>query len=299
MSMRAGITTAVVGPGAVGATIAAQLHQAGHPVILCGRTSRDHIEVRPDARPPIIVPGPVHTEPGDIGEPVELVVLAVKATQVDDVAPWLSALCDEHTTVGVFQNGVEQVELVGPHCPASRVVPAIVWFAAETQPAGWVRLWGRPAVTLPAEPAADALADLLRGAGCDITLAADFTTAAWRKLLVNALAGLMALTGRRAGMFRRDDIGALARGYTTECIAVARAEGARLGDEVIDELVDGFRRYPEDIGTSILADREAHRRMEWDVRNGVMLRKAREHGLAAPISEVIVPLLAAASDGPG
>jgi len=39
--------------------------------------------------------------------------------------------------------------------------------------------------------------------------------------------------------------------------------------------------------------------MEWDIRNGVILRKARNHRLAAPISEVIVPLLAAASDGPG
>ena len=29
------------------------------------------------------------------------------------------------------------------------------------------------------------------------------------------------------------------------------------------------------------------------------LRKAAEHGLATPISDVLVPLLAAASDGPG
>jgi RNA-directed DNA polymerase len=39
--------------------------------------------------------------------------------------------------------------------------------------------------------------------------------------------------------------------------------------------------------------------LEWDIRNGVILRKARKHGLPAPVSEVIVPLLATASDGPG
>ncbi|HKI39088.1 MAG TPA: ketopantoate reductase C-terminal domain-containing protein, partial [Mycobacterium sp.] len=60
-----------------------------------------------------------------------------------------------------------------------------------------------------------------------------------------------------------------------------------------------FRRAPEDIGTSILTDRENRRRMEWDIRNGVIVRKARAHGLATPISDVLVPLLAAASDGPG
>jgi 2-dehydropantoate 2-reductase len=39
--------------------------------------------------------------------------------------------------------------------------------------------------------------------------------------------------------------------------------------------------------------------MEWDIRNGVIIRKARAHNLATPISDVLVPLLAAASDGPG
>jgi 2-dehydropantoate 2-reductase len=51
--------------------------------------------------------------------------------------------------------------------------------------------------------------------------------------------------------------------------------------------------------TSMLTDRKADRRLEWDIRNAVILRKAAGHGLATPISEVVVPLLAAASDGPG
>ena len=46
----------------------------------------------------------------------------------------------------------------------------------------------------------------------------------------------MALTGRRSGMFRRDDVAELSRRYVAECLAVARAEGARLPDGVVDEL---------------------------------------------------------------
>jgi 2-dehydropantoate 2-reductase len=48
-----------------------------------------------------------------------------------------------------------------------------------------------------------------------------------------------------------------------------------------------------------LAFRRVRGPLEWDIRNGVILRKAHKHGLPAPISEEIVPLLAAASDGPG
>lgn len=290
---------AVVGPGAVGTTVAALLHAAGHRVLLCGHRPRDGIELRPDDAEPIVVPGPVHTDPEAVSGPVDVLILAVKATQNDAARPWLARLCGENTIVAVLQNGVEQVEQVAPHCVSPHVIPGSVWFSAETQPEGWVRLRGEAALVVPTGAAAETFADLLRGAGCRVDCDPDFVTVNWRKLLLNALAGLMALSGRRSGMFRRDDVAELGRRYMAECLAVARAEGAQLGDDAVQQLVDSFRAVPEDMGTSILADREAHRRMEWDLRNGVIIRKARAHGLATPISDVLVPLLAAASDGPG
>jgi 2-dehydropantoate 2-reductase len=104
---------------------------------------------------------------------------------------------------------------------------------------------------------------------------------------------------RRSGMFRRDDILRLSRTYLEECLVVARAEGAKLSDDVITQILMRLRNAPSDVATSMLGDREAGKPLEWDIRNGVILRKARKHGLPAPVSEVIVPLLATASDGPG
>ncbi|OBH52410.1 2-dehydropantoate 2-reductase [Mycobacterium sp. E2479] len=267
--------------------------------MVCGRTPRDTIELRPDGVDPIVVPGPVRTDPAEVTAPVDVVLLAVKATQNEAAAGWLARLCDVHTIVVVLQNGVEQVEQVQPHCPLSPVVPGIVWYSAETQPEGWVRLRTDAALVLPSGPSGEAVAELLRGAGCRVDCDPDIITAAWHKLLTNALAGFMALARRRSGMFRRDDVAALSRRYVAECLAVARAEGARLADGVVDELVDMFRNVAEDLSTSILTDAEQQRQMEWDVRNGVIIRKGRAHGLATPISDVVVPLLAAASDGPG
>jgi 2-dehydropantoate 2-reductase len=290
---------AVVGPGAVGTTIAAYLSAAGNSVLVCGRTPRPQIELRPDGADPIVVAGPVRTDPAEVTGPVAVVLLAVKATQNPDAARWLARLCDEHTIVVVLQNGVEQVEQVAPLCSPSTVIPGIVWFSAETQAAGWVRLRSEARLALPAEPAAMTFADLWRAAGGTADCDPDFTTAAWRKLLVNAVAGLMVLTGRRAGMFRRDDLAGLAQSYAAECLEVARAEGAQLADDVAAGTAEMFRSAPTDMGTSILADRQASRPLEWDIRNGVIIRKARVHGIATPISDILVPLLAAASDGPG
>ncbi|HEX3545220.1 MAG TPA: oxidoreductase [Mycobacterium sp.] len=294
-----GTSIAVVGPGAIGATVAAYLHAAGHRLLLCGHTPRDSIEVRPDGKEPIVVPGPVLTDPAAIADPVDVVLLAVKDTQNEQAGNWLARLCDERTIVCALQNGVEQVERVGRYCPSAAVVPAAVWIPSETQPTGWVRVRAEPRLVLPDTDAAATLAELLRGAGITVELEPDFTTAAWHKLVVNAVVGVMVLTGRRAGIFRREDVAALARRYLTECVAVARAEGAKLDDTVIDEIVSMLAQAPPDMTTSMLTDRQADRPLEWDIRNGVIRRKAAAHGLVTPISDVVVPLLAAASDGPG
>lgn len=293
---------AVIGPGAIGSTVAALLHAAGRPVLLCGRTPRDGVEVRPDGHPPIYLSGPVHTDPATVDGPLDVVLLAVKDTQNGQAAVWLDRLCDENTVVCALQNGVEQVERVSaisPRTDEAHVVPAAVWISSEMQPGGWVRLRSEARLVLPDTPAAATVAGALRGTAITVEHDPDFRSAAWRKLLVNAVVGFMVLADRRAGMFRRDDVAALARRYLTECLAVARADGADLGDEVVDEIVTMLAAAPEDLTTSMLTDHRAGRPLEWDIRNGVISRKAAAHGLPTPVSDVVVPLLAAAGDGPG
>ena len=299
-----GISIAVIGPGAIGSTVAALLHAAGHHVTVCGRTARASIEVRPDTGildgQPVVIPHPVQTDPTSVDGPVDVVILAVKDTQNAAAAGWLERLCGPDTTVCVMQNGVEQVERVGRLCPAGTVVvPSAVWFSAQSQPDGWVRLRTPVRLVLPDDEAGRGLAEVLRGPSLTVECSPTFLDDAWRKLLTNAVAGLMVLTGRRAGMFRRDDVASLGRAYLRECLAVARAEGAGLGDEVVEEVTRLFTDVPEDLTTSILTDRELGRPLEWDVRNGVVARKGAAHGVPTPISDLVVPLLAAASDGPG
>ncbi|WP_085974259.1 oxidoreductase [Mycobacterium sp. 155] len=291
------VSVAVIGPGAIGSAVAAHLHTAGHQVSVYGRTPRDSIEVRPDGSAPVIVPGPVRTDPDAVSGAVDVVFLAVKDTQNAEAAKWLARLCDANTVVCALQNGVEQVERVGRYCPAGTVVPAAIWVSAETTPQGWVRLRNPLRLVLPDNAAAATIAALFPDG--TVELDSEFVNATWHKLLVNAAVGLMVLSGRRSGMFRRDDVAALTREYLAECLAVARAEGATLSDAVINDVVDMLAKSPPDVTTSMLTDRQADRPLEWDIRNGVIRRKAAIHGLATPISNLLVPLLAAASDGPG
>ena len=298
MTTASDLTVALVGPGAIGTTVAAALHEVGRTPMICGRSAHAQLELRYDGGS-VVVPGPVHTDPADVEDTFDLVFVAVKATQVEATAPWLSALCGPKTVVCVLQNGVDQKALFAPYLNGSTVLPSVVWFPAQREPDASVWLRAEPRLTVPDTEATSVVLDALRGTRCTVDIAADFTSVAWRKLVQNAVAGLMVLTGRRAGMFARTDVTELALSYARECLDVARAEGAMLDDEVAQAIVDGFRNAPADMGTSILADRLAGRPLEWDSRNAVVPRRARSHGISTPISDLVVPLLAAASDGPG
>lgn len=289
---------ALLGPGAIGTTIAATLHEAGRTPLLCGRTAHPQLTLRDDDGE-VVVPGPVLNDPAAVSQPVDLLFVAVKTTQDADSARWLAQLCDENTVVCALQNGVEQQTQLAPYVNGATVVPSVVWFPAQREADASVWLRAKPRLTLPDVPAARRIADALSGTRCAVELSGDFLSIAWRKLLQNAAAGLMVLANRRAGMFRRDDIAALTLAYLHECLTVARAQGAVLGDDVPQEILAGFQRSPADLGTSILADRQANRPLEWDIRNGVIQRYGRAKGIPTPVSDVLVPLLAAGSEGPG
>jgi 2-dehydropantoate 2-reductase len=88
-------------------------------------------------------------------------------------------------------------------------------------------------------------------------------------------------------------MGRVAMEMVAECVAVGRAEGAHLDDTMPEQVISRYRAQPEDSVNSLLADRLAGRRMEWDARNGVIVRKGEEHGIATPMNRMAAALLEA------
>ncbi|WP_194894265.1 2-dehydropantoate 2-reductase [Catenulispora pinisilvae] len=293
---------AVVGPGAIGSVAALAAQQTGrHSVTLCARRDPGALRVVDDVTSTVTeLEAPILTSPDQVAGPAEWVLLAVKAQQTDGTAGYLDALCKPSTTVVALQNGVEHIERVAPYANDAHVLPAIVWISAEPTGPGEVTIRNNISsmIQVPAGPDGEEFARLLEGApAVQVALVADFTTAAWRKLTTNAIAGLMAAAGKRAVVYQRPDVRELALALATETLAVARAEGAALPESEAEALVGIFQAMAPDIGSSILFDRLAGRELEWDARNGVVRRLGRRHGIPTPVSDVLVPLLAAASDG--
>ena len=77
-----------------------------------------------------------------------------------------------------------------------------------------------------------------------------------------------------------------------------RPRGSRWPGATAEQVVDQLAGAPGDLGSSILFDRVAGRSLEWAVRNGALCRLGARHGVSTPVSDMLVPLLAAASDDP-
>lgn len=243
------------------------------------------------------VEAPVRRRPEEVAA-VEWVFLGTKAHQSAQAASWLEALCGRETrAVVVMQNGVEHVERVSPLVGDVTVLPAIVFCGAEAEAPGRVRHHGYSELKVPAGPLSAELAELFRGSDARITASDDFVTEVWRKLLQNAVASpITALAGRRLGVFRRPDVRELGRILAEECVAVARAAGASLGDDDVEAVLVGLAAVEPAMGSSMLYDRLAGRPLEHEAITGAVVRFGARLGIETPTSRALLALLSANSE---
>jgi 2-dehydropantoate 2-reductase len=286
----------LIGPGAIGCAIAAALIEAGHAVTLCSRKGFERLSVRKEGEGARVYPVRVVTAPAEV-PPADWVVLCVKAYQVASAADWL-AVTAKGARVAVLQNGVEQRENVEPFVPAGTAIVPVVVDLPVGRTAPGEAVWKRIAtVTVPPDADSEAFAALFAGSFVSAEATGEFLTRAWMKLCNNAPSGaVLALTGQPMRVFHQEGVADVARAILKECIAVGRAEGAVLDDGLVERQLAAFLSANGEEGNSIYADRIAGREMEWDARNGVVVRKAARHGIAVPVSAALVPLLAAISN---
>ena len=292
MAAEAKPRVAVVGSGAVGGFLASELTAAGCRVMLCVRTPMPRLTVTSQGKARE-VPVEIVTDPNGLA-PVEWLVLTTKAQDTPGAAAWLSQLADENTTIVIAQNGVEHAARVAPFAPKSAVLPALVYAAVERVAPGEITHHLGSQLTVPAGPAADALARLVQGSALTIKPEADFLTAAWRKLLGNLSANpITALTLQRIGVMHDPDIRKLALGLLTEGAAVARAEGASLRPDEAERVVADLMGYNPGGGSSMLYDRLAHRPLEHEFITGAVVSAAARHDIAVPLNDAFLALLRA------
>jgi 2-dehydropantoate 2-reductase len=288
---------AIVGVGAIGGVMAGLLEAAGrHEITLCTRRPLDGLTVKtPEGV--VRVTAKNLTDPA-LAEAVDWVFVATKTYDAQDAAAWFPALCRNNAPVAVFQNGVEHRERFAAYLNPELILPVVIDCPVERQPNGSVVQRGTARIQVETGRLGEEFAQLLTGSNARVDLTDDFITAAWRKLCINSVGALSALTMKPAGVLRDEALGKIAIGMVAECVAVGRAEGARLEESMGQQVLEGYRAQPADSINSMLADRIAGRPMEIDARNGVIVCKGERHGIGTPLNRMAVALLQAVEGSP-
>lgn len=292
--MPSAVKIAIIGPGAIGGTLAAWLSaRGGHAVTVCARTRFSTLTVdTPDGvlnTRPHFVTDPAATEP------VDWVLATTKTYDVAGAAVWLDRLVGDATRVAVLQNGVEHRERFAGTLDPTRIVPGIVDIPAERTSPGVILQRRLGSILVPHDAAGRAFVGLFTGVPIAVATTPDFVSAAWAKLAINCAGAVSALTLKPSGVARDDAVAEIMRMLVRECVAVGRAEGADLPDTLPDTVVEGYRAADPASLNSLHADRLAGRPMELDARNGVIVRLGERHGIDAPVNRMMAALISAAA----
>jgi 2-dehydropantoate 2-reductase len=179
------------------------------------------------------------------------------------------------------------------------IVPVVVDLPSSSAAPGQIVQRAPARLTVTDDSNGRAFAGLFDGTGIECVLSDDLVSVAWRKLCSNVVGGaLAALAGKPLSEIsnpRRQD---LARRLAHECAAVARAEGARLSDLEAEAIADSLLSAAAGGAPSILQDRLRGTPLEWEARNGAVVRLGARHAIDAPLNARACELLAAAHREP-
>jgi len=304
----------IIGAGAIGGTIGARLHEAGHEVILVARGA--HYAALRDAGlrfatpagvtsfsiPVVSGPAEVNLQPGDV---------LIVATKVQDAAAALDAWAWQPVAGGGVAAGTLPVFCAQNGTAGERLAlrrfrnvhGMCVWLPATHLEPGVVETQGAPLTgLLPVGRYPSGAGDTVRQVAADLAastflapVSPDVMRFKYGKLLTNLgnaiqavcgpepagddLAAAAADLGRRAREEGRAVLAAAGIEYAT----VAEIDGLR-GDQVRVQPVNGTRRAG---GSSWQSLTRGTGSIEADYLNGEIVLLGREHGVPAPANELL------------
>lgn len=280
------MNVAIMGAGAIGCYFGALLARAGHSVVLIGRpvhvdainrngllletsTFRGHLPAR------------ASTDAAAVAD-ADLVLFCVKSQDTERAGLSMAAHLKPGAIVLSLQNGVDNAERLA-NAIGRAVTPTVVYVGTEMAGPGHVRHHGPGECVIGAAPDSERLAALISEAGHPARVGANVAEMLWHKLITNCAYNAMSAVSQLPYGAMVEVAGAtdVMRGAVMECVAVARACGVPVPDDIVERVLTVARNMPGQ-SSSTAQDLARGKTTEIDYLNGYVVRKGAGLGIPTP-----------------
>lgn len=295
---------AIVAPGAVGGYFGVLLARSGENVAALARGAH----LRAIAEHGLIAEGPRGTfsarldasdDAAKLGV-ADIVLFAVKLYGAAEAARSAAPLFGPRTLGISLLNGIDGHEIIGRELPGRTVVGGSAFVSAVIAAPGKLRYTSdMSAITFGAPPdealraAATAFIDSCRKAGFKADMVDDVMSSLWGKFIgLSTNAALTTAARLPAGPLYSDpDVLEVARALLQEAVAVGRAAGATLADDIVERSMTTLARFPAGMYASMYHDYVKGGPIEIEGMSGYIVREGRRLGVPTPHHATIYALL--------
>jgi len=291
----------IYGAGGVGSYFGARFSQAGFDVTFVAR-GRNYTALKERGLSLTGMSGELHIKTVNVVEnpmdcaPCDIVVVAVKAWQVNETANALAGTLAENGVVIPLQNGVEAPGQLATVLGDDSVLAGLCGIVVYLKEPGHVHHVGvEPFIQIGerAGPPTKRIHELVAKLGCaeavKVSAPEDMPVALWMKFLfIVAMSGVGAVTRAPIGITRENpETRSLLEACIRETYEVGCAAGVSLPDDAPDKIMKMIDASPAEATTSMQRDIADGFPSELYNQNEAVVRLGSANGVATPVNKLI------------
>jgi 2-dehydropantoate 2-reductase len=288
----------IYGAGAIGCFYGSHLVRAGHDVLFVARGEQLKTMQKTGLKIKSILGDfglvtPPQDELKDKYEP-NLVIVAVKTYDSQQVAEKLFELLSSNIPIFVFQNGVRSHEVYEKILGKERVYRAVLNIAVSIFEPGIVTHSSGGFIGLQNDGKyAPTMLESFKAGKLPGEVTSNITEFIWSKMAWNApFNTVTALSRLKTNAILQDADGQhLIREIIAEVVQLANANGVNLPAQVADDKINFTLNKLGDITTSTLEDVKQSKTLEYNAVVGDLIAEAKRHNLQVPHLQTVYTLL--------
>jgi 2-dehydropantoate 2-reductase len=227
----------------------------------------------------------------------ELIVLGVKAHDLDEVLNQIEPVLTEKTVILTLQNGIDTEDRLRARIQRDCVVGGVAYIYSRIAEPGVIEHYKKGAVAIGELMGNEserllAIRDLFTAAGIPCHLSKDIRRTKWEKMCWNCVFNpiTVLIDDHVAKALDHPEMMGVIRQIVGEVAAVSAAMKVPLPLDMPERVVKATQEI-RDIHTSMYDDWKAGRRTEIDYLNGFIVRKGRDLGITTPVNEALTAMI--------